>query len=94
MKCPNCSLENREGAKFCLECGETLDLQCSSCGKNLAPAAKFCDECGHRLDHVAKAEEIPPSTDSARKHVTVLFSDLSGTPQCVRDSTRKRSRRS
>ena len=76
MKCPNCSFDNREGAKFCLECGETLDLQCSICDKKLPPAAKFCDECGHRLHEVAKIEEIPPSTDSARKHVTVPRSEL------------------
>ena len=85
MKCPNCSFDNREGAKFCLECGETLDVQCSICDKKLPPAAKFCDECGHRLHEVAKIEEIPPSTDSSRKHVTVLFSDLSGyTAMCER----------
>ncbi len=33
MKCPNCSFDNREGAAFCLECGEKLELKCPQCGK-------------------------------------------------------------
>ena len=26
MTCPNCRKENREGAKFCSECGENLEI--------------------------------------------------------------------
>ena len=26
MKCPNCQFENKEGAKFCKECGTELEL--------------------------------------------------------------------
>jgi len=54
MKCPKCQFDNREGAKFCLECGEKLELLCPQCGKTLALSAKFCDECGHDL---GKSEE-------------------------------------
>jgi hypothetical protein len=46
MKCPKCQFENREGAKFCLECGEKLELDCPKCGKTFCISAKFCDECG------------------------------------------------
>lgn len=49
MKCPRCQFENREGAKFCLECGERLELKCPECGKTLPFQAKFCDECGSDL---------------------------------------------
>ena len=49
MKCPKCQFNNREGAAFCLECGEKLELKCSQCGKTLPPLAKFCDGCGHNL---------------------------------------------
>jgi hypothetical protein len=49
MKCPKCQFENREGAKFCLDCGEKLELKCPSCRKPLPFQAKFCDECGHNL---------------------------------------------
>ena len=27
MKCPNCRTENKEGAKFCIECGAKLELR-------------------------------------------------------------------
>jgi class 3 adenylate cyclase len=49
MKCPKCGSENREGAKFCLGCGERFELKCPKCGKTLPFLAKFCDECGHNL---------------------------------------------
>ena len=49
MKCPKCQFDNREGAKFCKECGSKVELQCSSCGFQYQPGCKFCDECGHGL---------------------------------------------
>ena len=76
MKCPKCEFENREGAKFCLGCGERLELKCPNCGKTLPLLAKFCDECGQRLGEIT--EKAAPEIEGERKHVTVLFSDLSG----------------
>ncbi len=55
MKCPQCQFENREGAKFCKECGAKLDLACSQCGNILPPDSKFCDECGCQLILPAKS---------------------------------------
>ena len=78
MTCPNCRTENREGAKFCSECGENLEITCPQCGKVTGLASKFCDECGSRLGKTAKAEKARPEPESARKNVTVLFSDLCG----------------
>lgn len=78
MKCPKCQFENREGAKFCLECGEKLELDCHQCGKTFPISAKFCDACGQRLGEVAKAETVVLEAEGERKHVTALFSDLSG----------------
>jgi len=98
MKCPECQHENREGAKFCIKCGEKFEAKCPNCGNSLPSEALFCDECGHTL---AKLKEGPPinyeqsqsytpesQTDTIptfpspvegeRKHVTVLFSDMSG----------------
>ena len=49
MKCPKCQFENREGAKFCNECGHKFELTCPNCGTTNRPGAKFCDECGHNL---------------------------------------------
>jgi class 3 adenylate cyclase len=78
MKCPKCQFENEEGSKFCLECGERLEVKCAQCGKTLPLSAKFCNECGQRLGEVPETEKKVPETESERKHVTVLFSDLSG----------------
>jgi class 3 adenylate cyclase/tetratricopeptide (TPR) repeat protein len=78
MKCPKCQFENREGAKFCLECGERLELKCPKCGKELILTAKFCDECGERLKEEETIDKTKALLEGERKQVTVLFSDLSG----------------
>jgi len=49
MKCPKCQFDNREGAKFCKECGNKFELTCPKCGNVSEPGVKFCDECGHSL---------------------------------------------
>ena len=50
MKCPRCQAENREGARFCRECGATLSAVCWSCGAKVEAGSKFCDGCGASLD--------------------------------------------
>ncbi|MBW2204735.1 MAG: zinc ribbon domain-containing protein, partial [Deltaproteobacteria bacterium] len=57
MNCPQCQFENRDGANFCLECGEKIELQCPQCGKVVPTKAKFCDDCGHDL---SAPSEAPP----------------------------------
>jgi hypothetical protein len=32
MKCPRCQADNRDGARFCRECGTTFAAVCPSCG--------------------------------------------------------------
>ncbi|HEA67070.1 MAG TPA: adenylate/guanylate cyclase domain-containing protein [Desulfobacterales bacterium] len=59
MKCPKCQFENREGAKFCLKCGEELKFKCPKCSKHLPNEAMFCDECGHKLTLPSE----PPTKD-------------------------------
>ena len=49
MKCPGCEAENREGARFCRECGATFGFVCSSCGAKIEAGSKFCDSCGTLL---------------------------------------------
>ena len=50
MQCSQCQLENREGAKFCVECGTKLEINCSKCSHLNPPASKFCEECGSELN--------------------------------------------
>lgn len=49
MECAGCNFENREGAKFCKNCGAKLECVCPSCGHSCEPDGSFCDECGHDL---------------------------------------------
>ena len=49
MKCPNCQFENREGVKFCNECGYKFELTCPECGATNPVGSKFCNECGSKL---------------------------------------------
>ena len=32
MQCPKCQFENREGAKFCGDCGHKFEMVCPECG--------------------------------------------------------------
>jgi class 3 adenylate cyclase/tetratricopeptide (TPR) repeat protein len=57
MKCPKCQTDNREGAKFCNECGHKFELACPECGIMNRVGSKFCDECGHNL--TLPSEEAP-----------------------------------
>ena len=47
MKCPKCQFDNPEGAKFCNECGNKLEMMCPSCGRINPLGSKFCNGCGY-----------------------------------------------
>ncbi len=49
MKCPNCQSDNRDGVKFCEECGAKFERECPDCNANIPIDKKFCGECGCRL---------------------------------------------
>src|SRR6266545_700355 len=101
MRCPSCQTENREGRRFCAECGASLAPVCAACGFSNEPGEKFCGGCGQALRSAAPGAPAPKAytpphlaqkiltTRSAlegeRKQVTVLFCD-------VVDSTRLASR--
>ncbi len=57
MECPKCQFENREGVKFCEECGAKFELECPACKAKLPIGKKFCGECGHSFE---KNLESPP----------------------------------
>jgi class 3 adenylate cyclase/tetratricopeptide (TPR) repeat protein len=79
MTCPSCGTENREGRKFCSECGTALASACPSCGAPNEPGEKFCGECGTALTTPSAAEPAPAAPPAAeRRLVSVLFADLVG----------------
>ncbi len=64
MQCPQCQAENREGRRFCGECGASLASACPSCGFSNEPGEKFCGGCGQPLigDAAAPAQYASPET--------------------------------
>jgi len=67
MKCPSCGNDNPKGAKFCIECGNSLitELLCSKCGHSSPPGSKFCKECGHLLAEPAPVPKKTPAAEPA-----------------------------
>src|SRR5581483_7778626 len=78
--CGACGAANREGRRFCAQCGVTLAVECPSCRAANEPGERFCGECGAAL------AGPPPSiaatdtqrAEGKRKQVTVVFADVSG----------------
>jgi class 3 adenylate cyclase/predicted ATPase len=85
MICDTCGTENREGRKFCKECGSSLAVACPNCGAANDPDDKFCGDCGTVLtaDAPAASATIMPErsgtpTKAEKRFVSVLFADLVG----------------
>ena len=93
MVCSSCSAENKEGAKFCRECGAPLVSRCRECGESYEPGQRFCDECGASLADVPDRPAVPrpamaatsaakpppsPGAEPELRFVSVLFVDLVG----------------
>src|SRR5438552_5206118 len=49
MECPRCRAENREGRRFCGECGLSFASACLSCDFLNEGSEKFCGGCGRSL---------------------------------------------
>jgi len=85
MRCTGCLCENRDGRKFCSECGAPLDVICPQCDFANDPDDKFCGGCGERLNGASPAPAPTPSKTSKseksgaeRRQLTVMFCDLAG----------------
>jgi class 3 adenylate cyclase len=76
MQCASCGFDNREGTRFCVECGTPLATRCPACRAEAQPGQKFCGECGTALTGAPATAPAEPS--AVRKTVTVLFADLGG----------------
>ncbi|MBA3735993.1 MAG: zinc ribbon domain-containing protein, partial [Actinobacteria bacterium] len=81
--CPSCSASNREGRKFCAECGSAFSAACQACGAANQPEERFCGECGAPLSPgamagVAPAAPVHEAPSAERRLISVLFADLVG----------------
>jgi class 3 adenylate cyclase len=54
VRCQNCSTENPEGAKFCIQCATPFKRQCQKCGSENPPEARFCAQCATSLSGEAR----------------------------------------
>ncbi len=61
MNCPGCEEENREGRRFCGECGAPLSRTCPACGAVDTDGARFCGECGAEFQ--ARSQSTPAASD-------------------------------
>jgi class 3 adenylate cyclase/tetratricopeptide (TPR) repeat protein len=86
MLCSHCQHDNLRHAKFCGQCGQRLGLPCPHCQTPNVPTNNFCSECGAGLadaDGTIPGPAHRPDMEtpigvSERKHITVVFSDLTG----------------
>ena len=85
MQCPKCQTVNRDAIKFCEQCGAKMELECPNCKAKIPIGKKFCGECGYDFTKTSaitpqsiETPSKPTIPDQERKHVTVMFSDLSG----------------
>ncbi len=62
MRCPACRFDNRDVARFCLQCGTKLENSCPRCHSEALPEARFCDQCGFEL----ACEAESPAVDYAQ----------------------------
>ena len=71
MQCPRCHAENREGRRFCGECGLSLALACPSCGFLNEGSEKFCGGCGAPTTGITPAPEsrFGPPESYTPKHL-------------------------
>ena len=92
MRCAKCGSDNREGRKFCAECGASLAPKCSKCGAVNEPNEKFCGECGTVLTRSAEpaiAESVPTPRDQPSIRVTSEPANARGEASAHLDGERK-----
>jgi class 3 adenylate cyclase/predicted ATPase len=85
MLCARCKRQNREGRRFCAQCGAELVLSCAACGFENQAEEAYCGGCGMELGATASGAAVKPpaalpddagSKQAERRQLTVMFSDL------------------
>jgi len=92
MRCQACDHRNREDARYCSGCGQSLPILCSKCGIKNSADSRFCDDCGSPLafkpltppdlrgytpPHLAQQIlNTRSALEGELKQVTVLFCDI------------------
>jgi class 3 adenylate cyclase len=86
MRCSKCDSDNREGRKFCTNCGASLIGTCLKCGAAIESGDRFCGECGAAVgDTLARKDD--KATDSQHCSLTSIWTESATTS--VTDGERK-----
>ena len=80
IRCSRCQTDNRDGRRFCAECGGALPTSCAACGFANEPGERFCGGCGTRME-VESVGEGPARQEAERRHLTVMFCDMVGSTE-------------
>ncbi|MGB5736772.1 MAG: AAA family ATPase [Thiohalocapsa sp.] len=83
--CHSCNTFNREGRRFCAECGAPLPLICAACGFENQIGEKFCGGCGHSLKtdqttDKARAPALLPGAPAADGRTAAATSGIDSQP--------------
>ena len=73
MRCQNCSAENPQNAKFCIQCATPFQHRCQKCGFENPPEARFCAQCATSLteDQVGQPSNAAVGPASSDIRVTL-----------------------
>jgi hypothetical protein len=67
MRCTACRHDNREGRRFCAECGTNVAPVCAACGAGNEADEKFCGRCAlHCRSRVSGSATEPPIADAQK----------------------------
>src|SRR2546425_1100772 len=69
MQCPRCHAENRDGLRFCEDCGTRLAVTCASCGAEVTQGKRFCGECGAPLGAAPAAARFTSPESYTPRHL-------------------------
>ncbi len=85
MYCSRCGTNNREGSKFCNNCGTPLtppvDGTCPACGTVNPLNTAFCNNCGARLVPAGATRPEPKSTAPPVKGLSLPTKSKPATPE-------------
>ncbi len=90
VKCLQCQAQNRDGARFCRECGAILETACSSCGAQVEARSKFCDNCGASLAVSSASAAIPVRFASPESYTPKHLAEKVLTSKAALEGERKR----
>jgi len=87
MLCLSCRTENREGRRFCADCGASLALACAACGFPNEAGEKFCGGCGTPL--LAAPTVAPPKVRSPQSYTPKHLAEKILTSRAALEGERK-----